>query len=71
MSAMDQIHDIRNDYDVQALNSTKPVPTGFENGILVNIIILWLTGASGGRERRSATSALWVCRAHEKMLRKT
>ena len=23
MSAMDQKHDIRNDYDVQALNSTK------------------------------------------------
>ena len=71
MSAMDQIHDIRNDYDVQALNSTKPVTTGFENGILVNIIILWLTFTSGGRERRSAVSALRVCRAYEKMLRKT
>ena len=48
MLAMDQIHDIRNDYDVQALNSTKPVPTGFENGILGNIIILWLTIRQGG-----------------------
>ena len=47
MSAMDQINDIRNDYDVQALNSTKPVTTGFENGILVNIIILWLTICQG------------------------
>ncbi|MBO5569518.1 MAG: hypothetical protein J6A79_11380 [Clostridia bacterium] len=71
MLAMDQIHDIRNDYDVQALNSTKPVPTGFENGILVNIILLWLTVVSEGRERRSAVSALRVCRAHKKMLRKT
>ena len=44
---MDQIHDIRNDYDVQALNSTKPVTTGFENGTLVNIIYLWLTNVLG------------------------